>query len=268
MGDSQTVEARLSQWQTLHDLGKRAGTQKFHREIIRIFREHFDCSQPVESVTDQAVQDFAIKVTHFCPSRWNALVTVLRFVTHRGALLKRRKLRFREFNPPSAQEFSRLLAECDKLRQSRAGLVVRFLALTGLRFGEAKRLRWEHVHADRIEVAAGVSKNGKARSVPFLPGTAEVLQRLRDAPGRNGLVLPKPNVRRGLVKACARAGLKFLSYHSFRHTFATRCIESGVDLPTVARWLGHQDGGALLSRMYFHLLDEHSRTMAARVKIV
>jgi hypothetical protein len=27
--------------------------------------------------------------------------------------------------------------------------------------------------------------------------------------------------------------------------FATRCIESGVDIPTVSRWLGHKDGGAL-----------------------
>jgi len=30
-----------------------------------------------------------------------------------------------------------------------------------------------------------------------------------------------------------------------RHLFATRCIESGVDIPTVSRWLGHKDGGAL-----------------------
>jgi len=29
-----------------------------------------------------------------------------------------------------------------------------------------------------------------------------------------------------------------------RHLFATRCIENGVDIPTVSRWLGHQDGGA------------------------
>jgi hypothetical protein len=49
--------------------------------------------------------------------------------------------------------------------------------------------------------------------------------------------------------------------------FATRCIESAVDIPTAARWLGHQDGGALLGRVYFHLADAHSREMAGRVKI-
>ena len=26
---------------------------------------------------------------------------------------------------------------------------------------------------------------------------------------------------------------------------ATRCIEAGIDIPTVSRWLGHQDGGVL-----------------------
>jgi integrase len=64
-----------------------------------------------------------------------------------------------------------------------------------------------------------------------------------------------------------RAGIARLTPHCFRHLFATRCIESGVDVPTVARWLGHQDGGALLARMYFHLLDNHSRQMALRVRI-
>jgi hypothetical protein len=41
---------------------------------------------------------------------------------------------------------------------------------------------------------------------------------------------------------------------------------SGVDLPTLARWLGHQDGGALLARVYFHLADQHSRQMAERLR--
>ena len=268
LGSVQTVEDRLAQWAALHDLGKRAGTLKFHKEVLNSIRGRFDCQQLADGVTVQAVQDFAGKVTHFCPSRWNAIVTVLRFVTPHAQLLKRRKLRFREFSPPTAEQFSALLSELDKAR-SQGGLVVRFLALTGLRFGEAKKLRWQNVHQDRIEVPACVAKSGKARSVPFVPGTSETVQRLRgeNTPAPLSLVLPKPNVRKALSKACQKVGLPLLSYHCYRHLFATRCIESGVDMPTVARWLGHQDGGALLSRMYFHLLDDHSRLMAARVKI-
>jgi hypothetical protein len=47
--------------------------------------------------------------------------------------------------------------------------------------------------------------------------------------------------------------------------FATRCIESGVDILTVSRWLGHQDGGALCMKTYGHLRDEHSRVQALKV---
>jgi len=47
--------------------------------------------------------------------------------------------------------------------------------------------------------------------------------------------------------------------------FATRCIESGVDVPTVSRWLGHKDGGALAMKTYGHLRREHSISQAQRV---
>ena len=42
-------------------------------------------------------------------------------------------------------------------------------------------------------------------------------------------------------------------------------IESGVDIPTVSRWLGHSDGGALAMKVYGHLRDQHSAAMAQRV---
>jgi integrase len=50
-----------------------------------------------------------------------------------------------------------------------------------------------------------------------------------------------------------------------RHLFATRCIKSGVDIPTVSRWLGHQDGGTLSMKTYGHLRDEHSTHEAMKV---
>ena len=41
-----------------------------------------------------------------------------------------------------------------------------------------------------------------------------------------------------------------ITHHDLRHLFATRCIESGVDIPTASRWLGHKDGGALAMKVY------------------
>ena len=54
-------------------------------------------------------------------------------------------------------------------------------------------------------------------------------------------------------------------WNDFRHYFATTCIEEGVDTPTVSRWLGHSDGGALAMQRYGHLRQEHSTAMMKRV---
>ena len=62
-------------------------------------------------------------------------------------------------------------------------------------------------------------------------------------------------------------GRKSLTLHDFRHLFATRCIESGVDIQTVSRWLGHEDGGTLAMKTYVHLLNSHSKKMAEKVEI-
>jgi integrase len=55
--------------------------------------------------------------------------------------------------------------------------------------------------------------------------------------------------------ACTKLGIARFTHHDLRHLFATRCIESGVDIPTVSRWLGHKDGGALAMKVYGHLRD-------------
>jgi site-specific recombinase XerD len=61
-------------------------------------------------------------------------------------------------------------------------------------------------------------------------------------------------------------GIKRLTHHDLRHLFATICIESGVDIPTVAKWLGHKDGCVLALKTYGHLRNEHSQAMAKKVK--
>jgi hypothetical protein len=38
-----------------------------------------------------------------------------------------------------------------------------------------------------------------------------------------------------------------------------------VDIPTVSRWLGHKDGGALAMKTYGHLRREHSVAQAQKV---
>ena len=73
------------------------------------------------------------------------------------------------------------------------------------------------------------------------------------------------NAKKCLATACRRLGYPHFTHHDFRHFFATTCIESGVDIPTVSRWLGHKDGGALAMRVYGHLRQEHSLAAIKKV---
>jgi len=72
--------------------------------------------------------------------------------------------------------------------------------------------------------------------------------------------------QKAMDAAGKKVGAAHLTHHDLRHLFATRCIESGVDIPTVSRWLGHKDGGGLAMKVYGHLRNQHSASMAKLVK--
>jgi integrase len=112
------------------------------------------------------------------------------------------------------------------------------------------------------------TKNSEVRFVPMIPEMADLLRGLRanraDEPTEN-FVMPVRECQKAMDRAATAVGMKRLTHHDLRHLFATRCIESGVDIPTVSRWLGHKDGGALAMKTYGHLRDAHSAQMAQRV---
>jgi integrase len=60
-----------------------------------------------------------------------------------------------------------------------------------------------------------------------------------------------------ITSACQKLGIPRFTTHALRHLFGTACLEAGVDVRTVAGWLGHKDNGALLLKVYSHLGDAH-----------
>jgi integrase len=266
----QTLGGALSQWLVVHTLGRKPRTQQFNKEIVEIIRRQWPgpLNAGTGTITTDQVMVFAGAVSRYCPSRWNALVSALQFITPKAAVLERRELRSKQRPSLSQLEFRQLLAELDNRPRSHAGLVVRLLSQTGMRIAEARQVQMDHVKRDHFSLPASITKNGEPRCIPFLPGVRDTVKRLLELPGRAGFLLPQLNIKTALRRACRVLGLpKLCPHHDFRHLFTTRCIESKVDLPTVARWLGHQDKGALLAKRYFHLLDEHSRRMARKVRV-
>ncbi len=59
--------------------------------------------------------------------------------------------------------------------------------------------------------------------------------------------------------------LQKFCFHDLRHHFISYAVMSGIDFMTIARWVGHRDGGILIGKVYGHLADEHRKTQAARM---
>ncbi len=59
-----------------------------------------------------------------------------------------------------------------------------------------------------------------------------------------------------------------MQFHDMRHFFISFCLMGGVDSGTVARWVGHQDGGVLIGKTYAHLCDEHTKRQAEKIDLL
>ncbi len=269
-----TVEESLERWLKLQGIGKKPSTQLYHREIEKIIRKQWpDLKTKVGQVGDADCVLFAERIGHFSTPRYNGCVNAIRKIIPASVyVLPRRRYVAPERHLPTLEQYNRLLTALDTSYRGHSGLAVRFLAHTGLRINEAGHLRWEHVRDDHIYCPANVTKNGRPRCVPIIKGMEEVLRALRAADGSNkereGFILPQAKISsKTFLYACRLAGIARVSHHTFRHFYATQCILSGVDIPTVAKWLGHLDNGALLLRTYCHLLDDHSKQMAGKVEV-
>ena len=181
---------------------------------------------------------------------------------------------------PTREQFKNLVAAIrqsdgrpDSQKKAKPGAdLVELLAFSGCRLGEAVALTWKDVDFETftLRVTGGEygTKNNEARTVPMTQALRSLLGRLKIErnPRADDRISLIDSAKKALHTACKNLNYPQFTHHDFRHFFATTCIESGVDVPTVSRWLGHKDGGALAMRVYGHLRDEHSSSAAAKVK--
>jgi integrase len=171
---------------------------------------------------------------------------------------------------PTKQQFNDLATAIGKSGAAQAKdceFLVRFLASSGTRISEAAACTWDLVDWSRESMhVPGEKTRSSRRDIPLFPALAALLQSV-PVEKRTGPICPVKETQKSLTAACAKLGIKRLTHHDLRHLFATTCIESGVDIPTVSRWLGHSDGGALAMRTYGHLRSEHSNRMAQLVTL-
>jgi integrase len=136
---------------------------------------------------------------------------------------------------------------------------------TGMRQGELLALRWADVDLEQAVIrvrssytggSLGTPKNRERRDVDLISDVIELLSGLRGGGSNDDLVFPSENghgflsptvvLRRHLYPAMAAAQIQRVgptqekrTFHSFRHTFAKRALESGTQITWLSRHLGH-----------------------------
>ena len=169
----------------------------------------------------------------------------------------------------SEEEIDALLAATDQAtwsgRRDRAMLAL--ACQTGLRATELISLTAGDVHLGTGAHVSCLGKGRRQRITPLTAGTARLLRAWMAEraglaadplfPTRHGTQLSRDALERRLAKyaalaagACPTLAEKRVSPHVMRHSAAMRLVNAGVDIATVALWLGHQN--LTTTQIYVH----------------
>ncbi|MBR1524905.1 MAG: site-specific integrase [Lachnospiraceae bacterium] len=147
---------------------------------------------------------------------------------------------------------------------------------TGIRAGELAGLEWQDIKDGKLTVGRTVqffpdgeiyisepkTKAGR-RTIPLTKKAQEILKSYKGGKIVNiGYVFAshgKPvcysNYNRALKKICRDLGIEPFTMHILRHTFATRCIEAGMNPKTLQYILGHSRIEMTMD-LYVHVTDD------------
>ena len=164
----------------------------------------------------------------------------------------------------SRDEVRRLL---EAVPAGRFRLMLQLAYGCGLRVGEVVRLQVRDIDSGRGVLVIRQAKGHKDRLVPLSPRLLEELRAwwrqarptdwLFPGPGVSGHV-SIGNLQRVCQRAVRAAGLsKRAGMHTLRHSYATHLLESGTDLPTLQKLLGHNQITTTLR--YTHVSGTHLR---------
>lgn len=145
---------------------------------------------------------------------------------------------------------------------------------TGLRRKELANLEWEDVDFERriIQIRSKegwTPKSKRDREIPINDELNEVLLELKEKSSgvhvleRNGIKKYDRALWENFWRLSKKLEIKNANIHTFRHTFASYMIMSGVDLVIVKELLGHRDISTTMH--YAHLMPNHKHWAVNRI---
>ena len=155
---------------------------------------------------------------------------------------------------------------CDRAILKRAAL---FSALTGVRHCDIQKLKWKEIQVVGEQVRLNFTQQ-KTKGVEYMPISEQAYQ-LCGEPGKpEQLVfedLPDPSWISGPLKRWIKsAGItRNITFHCFRHTYATLQLAGGTDIYTVSKMLGHTN--VKTTQIYAKVVDEKKQKATKAIKL-
>lgn len=154
---------------------------------------------------------------------------------------------------------------CDPLLK-RAAL---FSALTGLRHCDIQKLKWSEIEVFNGSYRLNFTQQ-KTKGVEYMPISEQAFQLCGERKDGEQLVfagLPDPSwINRPIKKWVAEAGItKHITYHCFRHSYATLQLAGGTDIYTVSKMLGHTN--VRTTQVYAKVVDAKKEEATKTIKL-
>lgn len=282
--------AELDQQKLDEELALKRRTRKYYREVLAALLESWPglAEMELRRISPIALKGWAIRYGKmFSASRYNGTLSLLRRIlqsavesgviySNPAAGLERKAQKARHLELPTRAQFAEFIEEMQNAQTRDAhncADLAKGLAFTGCRIAESTQIEWGDLNFGTGEILVKgdpeeATKNGEIRRVPMIPQARDLFAKMREERAEEpatAKVFRVHECQHSMDRAASKVGMPRVTHHDLRHFFATVSIESGVDIPTVARWLGHKDGGALAMRTYGHLRREHSVAQAQKV---
>jgi len=144
-----------------------------------------------------------------------------------------------------------------------------FSALTGLRFKEINSLKWSDIYQDKHQGYYIFLKQSKTKSVFNHPISDQAFELLKSVKSEGDLIfghMSYSQVIRCIKNWISNAKInKDISFHNFRHSYATLQLANGSDIYTVSKLLGHKNVST--TQIYTKILDKNKINSTNRIKL-
>jgi len=157
--------------------------------------------------------------------------------------------------------------ECNNPLLKRAAL---FSAITGLRFSDIKNLVWselEYIEGNGYYIQFKQQKTKGVEMMPISKQAYNLLGERKEATDKvfEGLTYSAYE-NKHLYQWIGAAGItKDITFHCFRHTFATLQLSKGTDIYTVSKMLGHRE--LKTTQVYAKIIDQTKRDAADKIQL-